>query len=328
MLRDAARDEQLERRAGAFVNFGARHDRVAHALEPRARHQLRELGRGEAEPDVGLLLAEPIVTVADEIDHDDGAARLDDPRHLAERGDRARGVVEDERGERGVDARVGEGEVLELAALEGHVREAELLRLRARALQHLGRQIDRDDARRDLREVGEHAPGAGADVGDDEPARYEREERREARAAGEELAAERVPVFGLVEERFALRAAAGEDLLDARGELSLFRDAAELFAERAVEERLVRRDAVERGGALLADGEEPRLRERLEVTGHARLRRLNDLGELSYRQLFVEERGEEDDARLLGERLESIEPAVHSVGVSRFMRSCKRMHEC
>jgi hypothetical protein len=328
LIGDAARDEQLERRMRSLVDLGARDHGVAHVREPRGGHQLRDLGLGEAEPHVGLLFAQPVVAVRDEIDHDDGAARLDDADHLAKRGDGARGVVQYEGGEGGVDAAVGEGQALELAALERDVGEAEARGLGTRAAQHLGREIDRDDARRDLGQVRQHPAGAGTDVGDLEPPRDERHQRREAGRAREELRAQRVPVLGLIEEGLALRATTGEHALDATGELLLLGEAAQLVAEGACQERLVGDEAVERRRALLAHRDEPRLRQRLQVPRHARLRRLDDLGQLAYRQLFVEQGGQQDHASFLGEGLEAVEPGFqHERGLAPSMRSCKRMHE-
>ena len=312
----------------SLVNLGARDDRVAHRREPGGGHQLRDLALREAEPHVGLLFAQPVVAVRDQVDDDDGAARLHDADHLAKGGDGTRGVVQHQRGEGGVDAAIGKRQALELAALERDVAEAEPLGLGARASQHLGREIDRDDARRDLGEVGQHAAGAGADVGDLEAAGNEGHERGEPGSAGEQLGPQRIPVFGLIEEGLALGAATGEHTLDATSELLFLRQATQLVAEGPGQQRLVRHQAVKRRRALFARRHEPGLGQRLQMARDARLRGLDDVGQLAHRQLFVEERGQQDHARFLREGLEAVEPGFeHGHGLAPFMRSCKRMHE-
>ncbi len=238
--------------------------------------------------------------MGDEIDDDQRPAGAKDARHLLQRGAGLRRVVKDERRERRVDAGVLDGQVAEIGLHELDVLDRERLGPLARVLQHLFRDVDRDDALREFGEQGKHAPGAGPDVGHAKPARNERHQRPEARRLIEQLRADRVPAFRLpIEERLGLRAAARHDPLDPRQEPELGRAAFELGPDRTLE-----------------------VAQRREVARHARLGGLHYLRELAHRELLRQERAKEAEARLVAERAKAADP----VGGSQVLHICFYVH--
>ena len=94
--------------ATLFVRFDVRNNLEVGASEVRLAEKADHLLFGEAEPHVPLLVAKPFVTVSVEIDDDERSARAKNARHLFDGGARIGRVMQDERGERGVDALVFE----------------------------------------------------------------------------------------------------------------------------------------------------------------------------------------------------------------------------
>ena len=320
----AAREQQRRAPRLRFRRQGRATDRV----EAGRGEEAGEIFGGEAGALLAHLAAELLAVVAQQVHDDRAPPRLDDARHLGDRERRLVDLGQGEEHERGIAGTVGDRQALEVALFEKDV--VHPARSPPCRLQHLGRAVDADDAP-DPRGEGERGGAAAAgEVGDHPVGRQQSLEGETGEALAVELGAQPLPLAGNAGEKVAPLAGASRQTTReaqpvvrqsrplpglAGGELpELARALGQLAIRHAVEVRCTR-----------APAHQPTLtREQLQVPADARLRHLQDVGELRDRELLLLQEMEHAQARRVGERGEPRQQEVGGVGRSALHRGCIR----
>ena len=199
-----------------------------------------------------------------------------------------------------------------------------------RRLQHLGRAVDADDARHPRREGERRRAAAAGEVGDHPVGREQRLEGEAGEALAVELGAQPLPFAGDAGEEVATFAGAcRQTARQAQPVVRQRRPVAGLAGGELPElaralGQLAIGHAVEVRGARAAAHHPALAGEQLQVPADARLRHLQDVGELRDRELLLLQEMEHAQARRVGERGEPRQQEVGGVGGSALHRGCIR----
>ena len=278
---------------------------------PAAVEPLRHgLGR-EAEPAMGVLVAQELEIVRREIDHQQPPGRPQHPRRLL---DRARAVVEevqhlvDDDDDRRNPAAARDRRCRPGARCNG---ASPARSSRARAMrQHVEREIEAEPALDLGAEQFEHAAGAGAEIEQraERRAGERRADRRLDRLVGDVQLADAVPLGGMAAE-IGLRGGGargphgGQPLAVARdGRIAGIEPRDQLARELGAAAVLA--EAEEGPGAFAEPLDQAGLGQQLEMARDARLRLAQDVGEIGDRQLGLGEQRQDAQPRRLAGRLE------------------------
>ncbi len=277
--------------------------------EARLGEPALDLLQGEAQPGDAQLLAHPLVLVGDEVHHHDHAARLHDPRHLADRLGGGGQVVDHHVGQRRVHLGIFQRQRARLALAQLDAGQALLRELGARGFEHARRVIDRDHPQAQPRELGGQDPGARADVGDDELGADEPRDGAGAQRVVVEDLAQGVPLGAHGVEEAARARGARLHHAPQRGGVAL---GGGIVAQVAGHELPAlapgplpgQCEAVEDVGPVAAVPDQARLAQDRQVPRHARLRHPEHVHQLLDRQLLALEQRQDPHPRGIRERLE------------------------
>lgn len=263
--------------------------------EPGALDEVSELIGVEAEPLVAHPLPVLLAVVGNHLDHEEAAARAQDPEDLVDDGPGARRMVEGEDRQGDVEVGVGDGQLLELARSDVGVLAAP--DAFPRGGEHVVRAVDGHDPGDEGAQRRGDASGAAAEVSDDGVRVEEREEGYEIGTGAEELVPQVVPVpGGRREELLAPEAALPQDLGQPGPVAPDDRIPAELGTQETPERVLVGRrpgTPVEVGRPLSPGPDPVALRQDLEVAADRRLGELEHRAEVSHGELVLVEDGEQ-----------------------------------
>ena len=291
---------------------------------------------GEAEVAVGVVLAQELVVVLDEVDDDQPAAGPQRARRLA---DRAGGIVEEM--QHLVDDRQVIGVALdrrgvEVALPQLHVVQAALVDARAGQREHRRALVDADRAPGERRRQFEHPPGAGAKIeqGADRPGADHRHHRGLDPLLGGVQRANGVPVGGALREiggGLAPAGLAGHRQAGAVGDQQrvVGIEAGDQVARQGAA-GAARRTGVgepeERPRAFALALGEAGFDQQLEVARHPRLRLAEDGDEFADRQLRLADQREQAQPGDLARRLEPAQQAFHPHPIPQVVQSLETRH--
>ena len=245
-----------------------------------------------------------------QVEDEHAAAGAQHPRRLAQHPRRVGGVVQRLRQQHDVEAAVGERQLLDVAALPGHVADPAPLGELARPRQHCRRAVHADHLAGPARRLEGQVAFAAADVGDVERRQQVAEGPRPGgpAAAGHELAP--IPRVG-AGMRVEVLAAETADFLDAgivgaglggagrSGEFRVEQLPQRVVAAAGPGQAVVGVDAV----ALLVD--QAGVLEQPEVARHARLGQAEDAGELRHVEAVEAQRPQQPQPRRVAQHPET-----------------------
>ena len=264
-----------------------------------------------------VLVAQELQRVRREIDDDQPSRRAQQPRRLA---DRQRRIVE-------IVQHLVDGDEVEAVALDrrrvdvalAHLRmgDAGLVEIGARHRQHLARHVDADAAPVERREEFQQPAGAGAEVEHrlERPLADELQQRRLDRPVGHMQRADLVPARRIGAEivlgRPRLPAALDRGQpLEVALDLRIARVDAADDAVHEVARRVVVGDAEEGPGPLLVAVDQPGLQQQLQVARDARLRLVEDVGQVGHGQVAARQQRQDAQTAGFGRRLQRIDQPI------------------